>query len=72
VEKCVSFDIDKVAAASSGVEFTGAPEGYVRAHESNHHLWSKLRIGQWKADGQAKALYESELIQLDPFPKGYQ
>jgi len=72
VEKCGSFDIDKVAAASSGVEFTGAPEGYVRVHESNHHLWSKLRIGQWKADGQAKVLYESELIQPDPFPKGYQ
>jgi len=72
VEKCGSFDIDKVAAASSGVEFNGAPEGYVRVHESNHHLWSKLRIGQWQTDGQAKVLYESGLIQPDPFPKGYQ
>jgi len=72
VEKCGSFDIDKVAAASSGVEFKGAPEGYVRVHESNHHLWSKLRIGQWEANGQAKVLYESELIEPNPFPKGYQ
>ena len=38
VEKAGSFDIDKVAAASSDIEFTGAPEGYVRIHNSNHHL----------------------------------
>jgi urea transport system substrate-binding protein len=72
VEKAGSFDIDKIAAASSGVEFTGAPEGYVRIHETNHHLWSKLRIGQWQTDGQAKVLYESGLIEPNPFPKGYQ
>ena len=72
VEKCGSFDINKVAAASSGVEFKGAPEGYVRIHDTNHHLWSKLRIGQWQADGQAKVLYESDLIEPNPFPKGYQ
>jgi urea transport system substrate-binding protein len=72
VEKAGSFDIDKVAAASSDIEFTGAPEGYVRIHNSNHHLWSKLRIGQWQTDGQAKVLYESELIEPNPFPKGYQ
>lgn len=72
VEKAGSFDIDKVAAASSGVEFKEAPEAYVRIHDSNHHLWSKLRIGQWGANGQAKVLYESELIEPNPFPKGYQ
>jgi urea transport system substrate-binding protein len=72
VEKCGSFDIDKVAAASSGVEFTGAPEGYVRIHDVNHHLWSRLRIGQWQSDGQAKVVYESDLIEPNPFPKGYQ
>ncbi len=72
VEKAGSFDVDKIAAASSGVEFKGAPEGYVRIHDTNHHLWSKLRIGQWGADGQAKVLYESGLIEPDPFPKGYQ
>ncbi|HVY72071.1 MAG TPA: urea ABC transporter substrate-binding protein [Verrucomicrobiae bacterium] len=71
VEKAGSFDIDKVAAASPGIEFTKAPEGYVKLHE-NHHLWSKLRIGQWQADGQAKVLYESGLIEPNPFPKGYQ
>jgi len=71
VEKAGSFDIDKIAAASPGIEFKEAPEGYVKVHE-NHHLWSKLRIGQWGTDGQAKVLYESGLIEPDPFPKGYQ
>jgi urea transport system substrate-binding protein len=71
VEKAGSFDVDKVAAASPDIEFTKAPEGYVKVH-GNHHLWSKLRIGQWQTDGQAKVLYESGLIEPDPFPKGYQ
>ena len=71
VEKAGSFDIDKIAAASPGLELTNAPEGYVKVHE-NHHLWSKLRIGQWGDDGQAKVLYESELIEPNPFPEGYQ
>ncbi len=71
VEKAGSFDIDKIAEASPGIELTTAPEGYVKVHP-NHHLWSKLRIGQWGMDGQAKVLYESGLIEPDPFPKGYQ
>jgi len=44
VEKAGSFDIDKVRKASPGIEFTGAPEGYVKVHK-NHHLWSKTRVG---------------------------
>ena len=72
VEKAGSFDVDKVVAASGGIEFNEAPEGYVRIHNENHHLWSKLRIGQWNADGQCKVLYESDLIEPNPFPKGYQ
>ena len=71
VEKAGSFDVDKVVAASPGIELKTAPEGYVKIHD-NHHLWSKLRIGQWQADGQAKVLYESDLIEPNPFPKGYQ
>ena len=71
VEKAGSFDIDKIAAASPGIELTTAPEGYVKVHE-NHHLWSKLRIGEALADGQYKVLYESDLIEPNPFPKGYQ
>ncbi|MGQ9369374.1 urea ABC transporter substrate-binding protein [Azospirillum sp. ST 5-10] len=72
VEKAGSFDIDKIAAASPGIEFTGAPEGYVRVHE-NHHLWSKTRVGRVQGDGQFKVIYETaDLVEPDPFPKGYQ
>ncbi|MBX9605118.1 MAG: urea ABC transporter substrate-binding protein [Gammaproteobacteria bacterium] len=71
VEKAGSFDIDKIAAASPGIELTTAPEGYVKVHE-NHHLWSKLRIGEALPDGQYKVIYESDLIEPNPFPKGYQ
>jgi urea transport system substrate-binding protein len=71
-EKAKSFDIDKIAAASPGVEFTGAPEGYVRIHE-NHHLWSKTRVGRARADGQYDVIYETaDLVEPNPFPKGYQ
>ena len=71
VEKAKSFDVDKVVAASPGIELKTAPEGYVKIHP-NHHLWSKLRIGLAQADGQFKVLYESGLIEPNPFPKGYQ
>ena len=71
VEKAGSFDIDKVVAASPGIELKTAPEGYVKLHE-NHHLWSKTRIGQVQKNGQFKLIYESGLIEPNPFPKGYQ
>ena len=71
-EKAKSFDIDKIAAASAGIEFTGAPEGYVRVHE-NHHLWSKTRVGRARTDGQFDVVFETaDLIEPNPFPKGYQ
>ncbi|MDP2868942.1 urea ABC transporter substrate-binding protein [Methyloversatilis sp.] len=72
VEKAGSFDVDKIAAASGGIELKTAPEGYVKVHD-NHHLWSKARIGQAQLDGQFKVVAESpELIEPNPFPKGYQ
>jgi urea transport system substrate-binding protein len=71
VEKAGSFDVDKIAVASTDIELKTAPEGYVKIHK-NHHLWSKLRIGKWKPDGQAEVVYESGLIEPNPFPKGYQ
>ncbi|PWC31206.1 urea ABC transporter substrate-binding protein [Azospirillum sp. TSO35-2] len=71
-EKAKSFDVDKIAAASPGIEFTGAPEGYVRVHE-NHHLWSKTRVGRARTDGQFDVVFETaDLIEPNPFPKGYQ
>jgi urea transport system substrate-binding protein len=72
VEKAGSFDVDKVVAASPGIEMKNAPEGYVRIHE-NHHLWSKTRIGRARADGQYDVIYETaDLVEPNPFPKGYQ
>jgi urea transport system substrate-binding protein len=71
VEKAGSFDVAKVTAASPGIELKMAPEGYVKVHP-NHHLWSKTRIGQAQSNGQFKVVYESELIEPNPFPKGYQ
>jgi urea transport system substrate-binding protein len=71
-EKAQSFDTDKVIAASPGIEMKNAPEGYVRIHE-NHHLWSKTRIGRARSDGQYDVIYETaDLVEPNPFPKGYQ
>jgi len=72
VEKAGSFDVDKIREASPGIEFTGAPEGYVRIHE-NHHLWSKTRVGRARDDGQYDVVFETaDLVEPDPFPEGYQ
>lgn len=71
VEKAGSFDVDKVVAASPGIELNTAPEGYVKIHP-NHHLWSRARIGQGQSDGMFKVVAESkDLIEPNPFPHGY-
>ena len=67
-EKAKSFDVEKVVAASSDLEID-APEGKVKFHKSNHHLWKHARIGAFKADGQVNMIYESPLIEPNPFPK---
>ncbi|MFT5579864.1 MAG: urea transport system substrate-binding protein [Paraglaciecola psychrophila] len=73
VERAGSFDVDKVVEESrkGDIELTTAPEGYVKLH-NNHHLWSKARIARWEKNGQATVVYTSELIEPNPFPKGYQ
>ena len=72
VERAGSFDIDKVREASPGIKLETAPEGFVEVHE-NHHLWSKTRVGHAMADGQYEVVFETEeLMEPDPFPKGYQ
>ena len=68
VEKAKSFDIDKVVAASGGVELN-APEGLVRMHPTNHHVAKKVRIGRARADGQFDIVWESGMIEPNPFPK---
>jgi len=72
VEKAGSFDIDKIHAAHPGIELK-APEGYVRVHDTNQHLWSTSKIGKMLKDGQIELVAQSdELIEPDPFPEGYQ
>lgn len=71
VEAAGSFDVDKVVAASPGIEWKDSPHGYLKVDE-NHHLWMRTRIGEWKKDGQTDVVWESDVIKPNPFPKGYQ
>lgn len=72
VEAAGSFDVDAIRKTLPGIELNTAPEGYVKVHP-NHHLWSKSRIGKANLEGQFDIVYESEeLIEPNPFPKGYQ
>ena len=68
VEKAGSFDVKKVVEASSDLGMD-APEGHVHFHKSNHHLWKHARIGTFQEDGQINMIYESPLIESNPFPK---
>lgn len=69
VEKAKSFDPQKVLAACAGIELD-APEGKVRVHAKNQHVWKKVRIGKARADGQFDIIWESSgLIEPNPFPK---
>lgn len=67
-EKAKSFDVEKVVVASSDLAIDG-PEGKVKFHSSNHHLWKHARIGTFRKDGQVDMIYESGLIEPNPFPK---
>jgi len=67
-EKAKSFDVEKVVAASSDLAMD-APEGKVKFHKSNHHLWKHARIGTFRRDGQVDMIYESPLIEPNPLPK---
>lgn len=68
VEKAKSFDVDRVVAASSGLEFN-APEGKVTVHKTNHHVSKKVRVGRARADGQFDIVYESGVMEPNPFPE---
>jgi len=67
VEKARSFDVAQVVAASAGLEIDG-PEGKVK-FAANHQLWKHARIGTFRKDGQVDMVYESALIEPNPFPK---
>jgi urea transport system substrate-binding protein len=67
-ERAKSFDVPKVVEASSDLPME-APEGKVKLHKTNHHLWKHARIGTFRRDGQIDMIYESALIEPNPFPK---
>lgn len=71
VEKAGSFDVEAIKKTLPGTEFTAAPNGTVKVHD-NHHLWMKTVVGQGQKDGQFKVVYESDVIEPNPFPEGYQ
>jgi urea transport system substrate-binding protein len=68
VEKAKSFDVDKVIAASAGLELD-APEGKIKVHATNHHVAKKVRVGRARSDGQFDIVFESPVIEPNPFPK---
>jgi urea transport system substrate-binding protein len=68
VEKAKSIEVPKVVAASSELPLD-APEGKIKFHKDNHHLWKHARIGTFRKDGQIDMIYESPLIEPNPFAK---
>ena len=68
VEKAKSIAVPAVVAASSDLAMD-APEGKIHFHKDNHHLWKHARIGTFRADGQIDMIYESPLIEPNPFAK---
>lgn len=68
VQKAGSIEVPKVVAASSDLALD-APEGKVKFHKTNHHLWKHARIGTFRKDGQIDMVYQSPLIEPNPFAK---
>lgn len=66
VEKAGSFEVPKVIAASSEMTLD-APEGEIKVHKDNHHLWKRARIGTLNAQGRVDVIYESAPIEPNPF-----
>ncbi len=69
VEKADSFEIDKVRKAVYGLEFD-APGGAKRMHESNHHTYKPVLIGEILRDGQFKIVKEfngGDLVEPDAY-----
>jgi urea transport system substrate-binding protein len=66
VERADSFDVDKVVAASLGLEVE-APGGRKKMHPSNHHVIKPVLIGKVRADGQFDVVWKSEPIEPEAF-----
>lgn len=67
VEKAGSFEVDKVIAALSDMEFD-SPAGKVKMHTDNHHLAKPAMIGEIRTDGQFDIISRTDsLITPEPF-----
>ncbi len=67
VEKAKSFDPALVRTAIANIVFD-APEGRMRVHAYNQHVWKKIRIGRALPNGQFDIVWQSaELIEPNPF-----
>ncbi|MGL1933502.1 MAG: urea ABC transporter substrate-binding protein [Fibrobacterales bacterium] len=67
VEKAGSFDVEKVKAALSGLEFP-APGGPKKIHATNHHTYKPVLIGEIRADGQFDVVWQTPgLVEPNPF-----
>ena len=67
VEKAKSFDVDKVRAATYGLEFM-SPSGMKKMDEKNQHTYKPVFIGEIKKDGQFKIVWKSKgLVKPDSY-----
>lgn len=67
VEKAGSFEVEKVIAALSDMEFD-SPAGKVKMHASNHHLAKPALIGEIRPDGQFDIISRTDsLVVPEPF-----
>ena len=69
VEKCGSFDVDKVRDAMIGAKFKG-PVGEVTM-QMNHHLINNVFIGETLASGQFKIIKTLGAVPGEPFSEKF-
>jgi urea transport system substrate-binding protein len=67
-EKAKSFDVDKVRAAISTIEFD-APEGKLKVSPKTLHTNKSFLVGRIRNDKQFDIVHKSELIEADPYPQ---
>ncbi|MGI8535906.1 MAG: urea ABC transporter substrate-binding protein [Mycobacteriales bacterium] len=66
VEKAGTFDVPAVIAAAGGLTLE-TPEGTLKVHPTNHHVFKTARIGVVRADGLIEEVGGSETpIEPDP------
>lgn len=66
-EKAKSFDPGVVRTVTANLVLD-APEGKVRVHAYNQHVWKRIRVGRALPTGQFEIVWESpELVEPNPF-----